>query len=333
MPVINLFDREHIKRIRHNIENTKGLKKSDIQRINDFRGIVPASELHAVLADKIYENVTNTLENKRNGDCNKSTFGTLGCICGSYGMAGAAMLCASSSYVCGAGIVKCIIPDCIYPIMAGQVWEAVYAPFPASSNGTLLFSNFEDIYNQAESCNALVIGCGLKVTDDTEKIVCELLRRYEKPIILDADGINCISKHIDVLKERSNPTILTPHPKEMSRLMGGVAVSDIQGDRENIAKSFAEKYGCIIVLKGSGTVISDGTKTLVNPTGNGALSKGGTGDVLAGMIGAFVCQGIELFDAAAAAVYSHGYAADILSHEVSPITVTARDIISVLKLL
>ena len=333
MPIINLFDRERIKEIRQNIENTRGLKKSDIERINEFRGIVPANELYAFFADKIYEDVTSTLEDKRKGDCNKSTFGTLGLICGSYGMAGAAMLCASAAMTSGAGIVKCIIPDSIYPIMAGQVWEAVFSPFPTSSNGTLRYEDMEDIISHCNNCTALVIGCGRKVTDDTEKIVCELLQRYQKPIILDADGINCISKHIDVLQERSYPTILTPHPKEMSRLMGGVAVSAIQSDRENTAKSFAEKYGCILVLKGVGTVISDGEKTLVNPTGNGALSKGGTGDVLAGIIGAFVCQGIELYDAAAAAVYSHGYAADILSHEVSPTAVTARDIVSVLKLL
>ncbi len=333
MSVINLFDKEHMKKIKQELDHSKDLKKSDIERIDEFRGIVSSGELYAFFADKIYEDVTSKLESMRQGDCNKGTFGTLGCICGSYGMAGAAMLCSSAAYAGGAGIVKCIIPENIYPIMAGQVWEAVYTPLPASDDGTLRYSDIDRILAHANSCTAIVLGCGIKVTEDTEKIVCELLREYKKPVILDADGINCLSKHIDVLKERTAPMILTPHPKEMSRLLGGVSVPDIQKDREKTAKDFAREYGCIIALKGSGTVISDGNKTIVNPTGNGALSKGGTGDVLAGITGAFVCQGIDLFDACAAAVYAHGYAADIICHEVSPVGVTASDIISILKLL
>ncbi len=333
MSIINLFDREQINRIKQGFQNTKGRKKSDIERIDEFRGIVSADKMYAFLADKIYEDVTAKLEEMRLGDCNKGTFGTLGCICGSYGMTGAAMLCSSAAYASGAGIVKCIIPDSIYPIMAGQVWEAVYAPLPASDNGTLRYSDMDKILGHADGCASLVVGCGIKVTDDTEKIVCELLQKYEKPVILDADGINCISKHIDVLKERRHPTILTPHPKEMSRLLGGVPLSDIQNTREKTAKDFAKEFGCVLALKGHGTVISDGSKTIVNPTGNGALAKGGTGDVLAGITGAYVCQGIENFDACAAAVYAHGYAADIICHEVSPVGITASDIISILKLL
>ena len=145
MSIINLFDREQINRIKQGFQNTKGRKKSDIERIDEFRGIVSADKMYAFLADKIYEDVTAKLEEMRLGDCNKGTFGTLGCICGSYGMTGAAMLCSSAAYASGAGIVKCIIPDSIYPIMAGQVWEAVYAPLPASDNGTLRYSDMDKI--------------------------------------------------------------------------------------------------------------------------------------------------------------------------------------------
>ena len=333
MSVINLFDREHIQRIKNELQSAEDSKKSDIERIDEFRDIVSSEQLYSFFADKIFEKVTSTLEEMRSGDCNKSTFGTLGCICGSYGMAGAAMLCSSAAYASGAGIVKCIIPDSIYPIMAGQVWEAVYSPMPCSDSGTLRYSDIEQILDQTNGCTALVVGCGIKVTDDTERIVCELLKRYEKPIILDADGINCAAKHIDVLKARRCTTILTPHPKEMSRLLGGVPVSDIQSSREQTAKEFSKEYGCVLALKGRGTVITDGSKTIVNPTGNGALSKGGTGDVLAGITGAYVCQGIDSFEACAAAVYAHGYASDILIHEMSPIGVTATDVVAVLKLL
>lgn len=285
-----------------------------------------------IYPEELYENVTDVLYDMREDDCNKGTFGTLGCICGSYGMAGAAMLCASAASVCGAGLVKCIVPDSIYPIMAGNVWEAVYRPLPASSDGTLRYEEIELIKHETESCTALVMGCGLKVTEDTEQIVCQILSSIEKPIILDADGINCISKHMNILKERTFPTILTPHPKEMSRLCG-LPTEEIQSDREEIAKRFANEYGCILVLKGSGTVTTDGKRCVTNTSGGGALAKGGTGDVLAGMVGAFVCQGIEPFEAAAAAVYMHGYAADTLLNDVSPIAVTASDIIKLLKIL
>ncbi len=287
---------------------------------------------YSLFPERTFENVIDHLNDLRDNDCNKGTFGTLACICGSYGMAGAAMLCGSAAVTCGAGIVKMILPKSIYPIAATNLWEAVFVPMPESDNGTFRSDDCSRILEEAESSSAAVIGCGLRVTPDTEQIVCEVLKKCSKTIILDADGINCIAKHIDVLEKRTYPTILTPHPGEMSRLCG-LSVSEIQANREAAAEDFAKRFGCTLVLKGVGTVITNGTKLIVNPTGNGCLAKGGSGDVLAGIIGSLVCQGIGEFEASASGVYLHGYAADECIDEFACSCVNARDIINTIKYL
>lgn len=283
-------------------------------------------------AEDIFEAVTEKLEKMRDDDCNKGTFGTLACICGSYGMAGAAMLCGSAAMTCGSGIVKMILPETIYPIAASNLWEAVFVPMKQSVYGTLSAENTAKILEVAENSTAVVIGCGSGVSEDTHKIVETILEKCTKPIILDADGINCISKHIDVLSKRTAPTVLTPHPGEMSRLTG-LTVKEIQSDREKIAVDFANRYGCVLVLKGADTVTSDGKNTFINTTGNGCLAKGGSGDVLAGVIGSLVCQGISPLNAAVSGVYLHGLAADDCIEEYSSSCVTARDVIQAIKFL
>ena len=277
-----------------------------------------------------FDKVIDALNEKRDGDCNKGTFGTLCCVCGSYGMAGAAMMCGSAAVTAGAGLVKMLIPESIYPICASSLWENIFVVLPASSEGTLRADDIEQIVSQANASTAAVIGCGMKVTDDTKAICEALIKKCERPIILDADGLNCISSHTDILKERTAQTIITPHPGEMSRLCG-TTVKDIQQDRQGAAEDFAKEHGCIVVLKGVGTVITDGSDTFINPTGNGSLAKGGSGDVLAGLIGALVCQGIKPLDAAAAGVYLHGFAADECVDKIAMSCVTARDIITAVK--
>ncbi len=282
--------------------------------------------------ENIFYDVIDGINIKRGGDCNKGTFGTLACICGSYGMAGAAMLCGSAAMTCGSGIVKMILPDKIYPIAASNLWESVFVPLSTSEDGTLCYDEIDKISEACEGCSAVVIGCGLKVTEDTEKIVTTLLAECTKPIILDADGINCLSKHIDILTKRTAPTILTPHPGEMSRL-NGCTVAQIQSNRQKTAVDFAKKYGCTLVLKGVKTVVTDGEKVSINPTGDGCLAKGGSGDVLAGVIGGLVCQGVDVFKAAVAGTYLHGEAAEECSDEYAMSCVSARDVIHAIKYL
>lgn len=286
-----------------------------------------------VNAEETFDSVIENLNNKREKDCNKGTFGTLGCICGSYGMAGAAMLCGSAAVNSGSGIVKMILPKSIYGIAAGNLWEAVYAPMQESKHGTFCREAVNEIVEIANSCTAAVIGCGMGVCDDTVLLTEAVLKKCTKPVILDADGINCLSRNINVLVERSAPTVLTPHPGEMSRLCG-LSIKDIQSNREKIAEDFAEKYNCTLVLKGVGTVTTDGKRTAVNSTGNGCLAKGGSGDVLAGVIASLVCQGTDPFSAAVSGVYLHGLSADeCIDKGYSPSGVNARDIIENIKYL
>ena len=286
----------------------------------------------SIKPELIFDNVIDKLNEMRDGDCNKGTFGTLACVCGSYGMAGAAMLCGSAAVTAGAGIVKMIIPDKIYSICASNLWENVFVPLPCSDSGTLSGESADTIVGEIAESTAAVIGCGLRVNDDTRRICDSVIARTTRPLIIDADGLNCISQHKDVLLQRNAPTIITPHPGEMARLCG-ISVNDVQSNRTKTAESFALEYGCIVVLKGVDTVITDGSSTIINPTGNGCLAKGGSGDVLAGIIGALVCQGIDPFNAASAGVYLHGFAADECVDTISSSCVIARDIIFAVKYL
>ncbi len=286
----------------------------------------------ALKPEVIFDSVIDKLNEMRDGDCNKGTFGTLTCVCGSFGMAGAAMLCGSAAVTAGAGIVKMIVPENIYPICASNLWENVFVPLPASASGTLSADCADRIVSEIDSSSAAVLGCGLKVTDDTRIICEEIIKNTSRPLIIDADGLNCISQHTDILLQRNAPAIITPHPGEMARLCG-ITAADVQSNRVKLAEDFAKKHSCIVVLKGVNTVISNGSSTIINPTGNGCLAKGGSGDVLAGLIGALVCQGIEPFSAAAAGVYLHGFAADECIDEMSSSCVNARDIIFAVKYL
>lgn len=277
-----------------------------------------------------YEVVIDKLNTMRDNECNKGTFGTLTCVVGSYGMAGAAMLCGSAAVTTGAGLVKMIIPESIYPICAGNLWENVFMPLPQTENGTLRLEDANLISQTASAGSAAVVGCGMKVTDDTTAICDTIIKQCERPLVIDADGLNAISTHIDILKERPAPTILTPHPGEMARLCS-CTVSEIQKNRVDAAVQLSEDTGCVVVLKGTGTVITDGKDTFINPTGNGCLAKAGSGDVLAGVIGALCCQGIEPLSAAAAGAYIHGFAGDECIDMISMSCVTGRDVINAIK--
>ncbi len=162
--------------------------------------------------------------------------------------------------------------------------------------------------------------------EDTEKIVCEILTNCKKPIILDADGINSIVPHIHLLKKAKAPVILTPHPGEMARLLG-CTVAEVQQNRAEIALNFAKEHNVSLVLKGANTLISDGNILLVNRTGNAGMARGGSGDVLAGMIGSLAAQGINPFRAAVCGVYAHGLAGDRTAKRLSETTMLPTDMI------
>lgn len=260
----------------------------------------------------------------RNAESNKGTYGKALCVCGSWGMAGAAALAASGALKSGCGLVQLAVPEEIYPILAGALWEPVYLPLK-SGNGHFTVEHLPTLRQAASGAAALLIGCGMGLSDDTAAVTMNLLAEVEKPMVVDADGINCISRHKMKLQKRTAPWILTPHPGEMARLTGK-SVQEIQRSRVDIARAAAKEQNAVMVLKGHHTVIAapDG-RVWINPTGNDGMAKGGSGDLLAGMLVSLLAQGMDPAAAACAAVYLHGLAGDLCRAELSPRAMQPRD--------
>ena len=261
----------------------------------------------------------------RPDDAHKGTMGTLLSVCGSYGMAGACLLSSMAALRCGLGLLKCALPKSIYPIAAGRLLESVYLPLEENADGRIDAHSLPFLLEQ--SADAALLGCGMGFCEDTRTLVHGFLRQFEKPMVLDADALNCIAADPSVLRGAQAPVIITPHPAEMGRLLG-VSARDVNADRENTARSFAARYGVVVVLKGAGTVIAapDG-KALINMTGNSGMATGGSGDVLAGICAALLAQGSAPFDCAAAAVYLHGLAGDFAAEKLGRTSMLPSDII------
>lgn len=262
-------------------------------------------------------------------DANKGTMGTLLNISGSYSMSGAAILSSLSALKSGVGLLKVALPQSIYNIVASAVYEAVFIPVKDSENGTVDHNSLDYLLNVAKHSNAVVLGCGLKVCGDTVRFVSEFISACTTPMLIDADGINALSMNIDVLKTTCAKVVLTPHPKEMSRLTG-LSVEHINANRVKVAQDFALKYSVVVVLKGKDTVVTDGTHTFINPTGNSGMAKGGSGDVLSGIIGSFMAQGVGVLESACIGVYVHGMSGDIASAQLSKTAMLPRDIVEYL---
>ncbi len=247
---------------------------------------------------------------KRESDANKGNFGKLLSIAGSKNMPGAAVLCANAAVLSGAGLVTCAFPSKAYPAIAPKITEPTMIPAACDENGFFAFNAEKVILNRLAESTAAVIGCGLGLTEDTSLLVYSVIKNAECPLVIDADGINSAALNINILKAAKAPLVLTPHPGEMARLTG-LTVEKIQSNRISVCKKFADMSGAVVVLKGSNTVIAQpGGKVYVNTTGNAGMAKGGCGDMLSGIIGSFLAQGMEPVDAAAAGVYIHGLCGD-----------------------
>lgn len=242
-------------------------------------------------------------------NANKGSRGHLLCLCGSYTMPGAAVISAKSAIRSGAGLVKITTPQSAYPLIASHLVQPIFNPL-SDIDGRLSADTIDVILRDTEWASAVLLGCGLGINSDITEITKAVLKNSKSPIILDADGINSITSCIDILKEIKVPTVLTPHPGEMSRLISK-PIADIQANRIAYAKSFAKQYGVILVLKGANTVVTDGESVFVNTSGNPSMAMGGTGDMLSGIIASFIAQGIKPFYAALAGVYLHGLSADM----------------------
>ncbi len=256
-----------------------------------------------------YEDV-KALFKKRDKNSNKGTFGHQLNICGSYKMFGAAVIATEAALRSGAGLVKLTLPESAYPLAASHLTQPIFNPVLSNEAGTFSQNAIYGITENADWASSIVLGCGIGVNDDTKAVVEAVLKNAKAPIILDADGINCIKGRISILKEIKVPVVLTPHPGEMSGLISK-QVAEIQENRIEISKNFAREMHVVLVLKGADTVVTDGYSVFVNTTGNPGMAMGGSGDMLSGMLGAFVAQGLSPFDAAKAAVYLHGLCGDM----------------------
>ena len=247
---------------------------------------------------------------------NKATFGKVLCIVGSRRYAGAAVLCARGALRSGAGLVYTAFPDAAYAAVAPNIIESPLLPMPSDSEGRFALSAVPQLLEAMNGMQAVVLGCGLGQSAGMGELVQAVLEHAPCPVILDADGLNAVSYDIDILRKAKRRLILTPHPGEMQRLTGK-SVDEIQASRMETAKAFAAEYGVTLVLKGANTVVANGGANAVylNTTGNSGLSKGGSGDLLAGMIGGFAAQGVHF--AAETAVYLHGKCGDTASDRLS----------------
>ncbi|WP_369282766.1 NAD(P)H-hydrate dehydratase [Oscillibacter sp. GMB15532] len=256
----------------------------------------------------------------RKADGHKGDFGKLLIVGGAVGYTGAPYLAALGAERCGCGLVYLGVPKSIWQVEAGRCVSSM--PFPApDKNGMLCEKAIRPLWEKLEECGVLALGSGLGRSTETKKLVLGLLET-EKPVVLDADGINVLSGHMDSLDaRRGRVTILTPHDGEFARLGG-----DLTANRAEAARDFARAYGCILVRKGHRTLIAmpEGT-VLENPTGNSGLAKGGSGDVLTGMIASLLTQGATPVRAAACGVYLHGLAGDLAAGWLTEYGMTPRD--------
>ncbi len=260
----------------------------------------------------------------RNPWGHKGNFGKLLLLCGSRGYTGAAFFAAMGALRSGAGLVFLGVPESIYGIEAVKLNEPVIFPLP-DAGGRLSADAVPEILSRLPQMDAVLVGPGLGQSEGTLAVVRAVLENAQCPVVVDADGINVLSAHRDLLRGRKSPTILTPHDGEFARL-GGV----IGEDRMAAAAALAEELGCVVLLKGHETCITDGTDGYLNPTGNPGMAVGGSGDVLAGVITALLGAGLPPLEAAACGAWLHGAAGDRCAAELGQYGMLPTDMLSAL---
>lgn len=296
---------------------------------NEYSALTKVADIGIKPTDYLYK-TTHAVYKKRPKNAHKGTFGTALTFCGSYGMCGASVLSAKSALRSGVGILKAAVCDKNYSSFTSCVPEAVVSLFKTDSDG---FADIpeEKVSSLLNSADALLFGCGTGRSDKAVKALKAIIKNSEIPMVLDADGINILSQDINIIRERKAPLIISPHPKEMSRLTG-LSVLEIENNRIKAAADFAEKYKVTVILKGANTVVacSDG-EIFINTTGNSGMASGGSGDVLSGIIVSLLAQGYSEKDAAVTAVYIHGLAGDFAAKRLTKRSMIASDIIEELK--
>lgn len=263
---------------------------------------------------------------KRFLESNKATYGKILNIAGSKFYQGAAYLSSISALKIGAGYLTLACPECILNSISSKTPDITFLPLRSFKEESIASDNSIQLLANFDSYNVISLGCGLSTNSSTIEFVDKFLQGYnsEIPIVIDADGLNAISQ-LETEKLPKN-TILTPHPKELSRLLN-VEVEEINLNREKYARAAAEKYNATVILKGRRTIIADTNTIFINQTGNSALAKAGTGDVLTGIVTGLLAQKMKLIDAAALGVFIQGLSGDLASRNLTEYSVLASDLI------
>ncbi len=261
-------------------------------------------------------------------DGHKGTFGTVHAVCGSYGMCGAAEFAANAALKSGAGLVKMSVSDGVYRVLASRMPEAVYDVCTPIGQPNLDFSCARRILKTAKKSDSVLIGCGCGNNEDVFGILETVVCNVNCPVVIDADGINALSRNIDLLRNADCEIVLTPHYGEMARLCG-VSIEQLMSDRLHYGSMIADTYGVVVVLKGARTLIfaPDG-EIFVNLNCNDGMATAGSGDMLAGIIASLLAQGVSATDAAKAGVYIHGFCGDITAEKLSKRSMTVTDMLN-----
>ena len=257
----------------------------------------------------------------RRADSHKGDYGRVLIVAGSRGMTGAAALAGMGALRSGAGLVFLALPASCWSVVATLEPGYLTVPLSEDEKGRLAAGALPELQERAENADVAAIGPGLGVTEEIRQIVAEIYRTWSLPLVVDADALNVLAYHRDILGDHAGPRIFTPHPGEFRRLLGG----EVAGEEEAI--DFARRHDVVMVLKGHRTLVTDGRKLYRNTTGNPGMATGGSGDVLTGVVAALVGQGMTSFDAACLAVWVHGRAGDVMASDRSQTGLVARDLI------
>ena len=251
---------------------------------------------------------------RREREAHKGDFGRVYILAGSVGYTGAPVFAANAAVRTGSGLVFLGVPETIWNVVAVRCSEAMPHPLKMDSG---------EVLKRMRPCDAVLVGPGLGL--DAGELVREIVPRLERPLVLDADGLNALAGHTELLNERNAPTVLTPHEGEFARLAGCTLPVE---RRPEAASDFAKAHGCVVVLKGHRTVTAspDG-RVWINTTGNPGMAKGGSGDVLAGMVLSLIGQGFEPAESAAMAAYLHGRAGDLAAERLGEYSMTPTDLL------
>ncbi|MGN1031619.1 MAG: NAD(P)H-hydrate dehydratase [Butyricicoccaceae bacterium] len=259
----------------------------------------------------------------REPESDKNTYGRVLAVCGCRDYIGAPYFAAMGAVRTGSGIVTLAVPECIYPILAGKLNEPTFLRLAYDENGRILKNCLPELGRRA----AILAGPGLGLGEGVTHTICRITEHANCPVVLDADGINALVGHIDVLERAEHPVVLTPHRTEFSR------ICDVPRDvpPEEMAAAFAKKHRCVLLLKGHRTLIAapDG-RIYRNTTGNPGMAKGGSGDILSGVILSLLGQGIAPAEAAVCGAYLHGRAGDLAANEIGEYGMTPSDMINYL---